>query len=622
LRVELRDAYVAALEQIRWAADVALAAAEASGGAALTDERRLYAENQAAWIEASPMTSAGLVDTGTFGARDKLQAASYETSVESYIDGLLQRLPQLNLTQAQTDDINSRVQVALRRAFSTVRADASGALDLREINNPRVVDKYQRLVAMLQSGIAAPTPTSLITDSPPTLQTPPNPVPNVTAQLASPRLLGRIDLSRVPPAEVDSVRFALAQIDRVVFPPTSTVVLRNAAWPLSIPIRNGTVVTNVRYELVFDAASNVRVERLGPDHATAVPAAFAALSTAAKINSLVTDFGLAGIVDRPAAPAQAAVGANPAVPPRPAAVWADAELSQIKSVFDRFAPADRAALKGVTLVRDHAGPALPNGRILEGFAHTAADPAHDSPGPPSVRPPHIHYYDAAFGMNQTNASGAPGAAGPGGDFVIAHEVGHMRSNQATLAGNAAIGAANTELAAAVRALNVLVRRTRLPVAAVAVWNVWRAANATRAVLTFNQSAIAGPPGAASGQALAAARTAIAARDAARNALTTAGIPVDLVAAATRLDAAEDGLLAASQLASAANDQIPIFVALATRFGFSKFTDYARQGGDPEWFAETFALFHTDPDRLNQMSRPLFLWFRAGMPQDRAWVPPP
>jgi hypothetical protein len=76
------------------------------------------------------------------------------------------------------------------------------------------------------------------------------------------------------------------------------------------------------------------------------------------------------------------------------------------------------------------------------------------------------------------------------------------------------------------------------------------------------------------------------------------------------------------MASTAQDQIPIFVSLATRFGFQKFTDYARSGSDSEWFAETFALYVNDPNRLNQMSRSLFLWFQAGMPQDRNWAPPP
>jgi hypothetical protein len=71
----------------------------------------------------------------------------------------------------------------------------------------------------------------------------------------------------------------------------------------------------------------------------------------------------------------------------------------------------------------------------------------------------------------------------------------------------------------------------------------------------------------------------------------------------------------------AHDQVPIFVSLATRFGFHRFTDYARTGAtDEEWFAETYALHLTDPNRLNQMNRSIFLWFEARMPMDRSWNP--
>jgi hypothetical protein len=408
----------------------------------------------------------------------------------------------------------------------------------------------------------------------------------------------------------------LSQVGRTTFAAPSTVTLRNAYWPLTLPIRIGASVTPVRYELVFDASSNVRAERLGVDRATAVAPAFSTLSVADKITHLVTEFHLAAIVGRPASTTTA--------PPRPAADWTGPELDQIKAVFDRLPVADRPALRGITLVRDHAGPAMTGGRTLMGFAHTAADAAHDDPGPPSRPPPHIHYYDSAFGQNTVTSAGPPGATGPGGDFTIAHEVGHMRINQAILAGNAAIQAANASAAAARTAFNALVAATPLPAAQLATYNTWLAATgaATTAILAVNQSAIAGPPGAASQQALTAARAAITARNTARAALTTAGLPANLIAAAARLDTARDALLAASQQTSAANDQIPIFVSLANRFGFHKFTDYARREGDAEWFAETFALFITDPNRLNQMSRSLFLWFQAGMPQDRNWAPPP
>ena len=84
----------------------------------------------------------------------------------------------------------------------------------------------------------------------------------------------------------------------------------------------------------------------------------------------------------------------------------------------------------------------------------------------------------------------------------------------------------------------------------------------------------------------------------------------------------DALLAASQSIGVAGDQIPTFIALAGTFGFTPFTDYARRGGNAEFFAETYALHLTDPNRLSAMSRSIFLWFEAGMPMNPGWRPQP
>jgi hypothetical protein len=96
----------------------------------------------------------------------------------------------------------------------------------------------------------------------------------------------------------------------------------------------------------------------------------------------------------------------------------------------------------------------------------------------------------------------------------------------------------------------------------------------------------------------------------------------MVQAATNLDAAMDALLTATQSMGAAQAQIPTFIALAGTFGFTPFTDYARRAGNDEFFAETYALFLTDPSRLSAMNRSIFLWLEAGMPMDPNWRPPP
>ena len=165
--------------------------------------------------------------------------------------------------------------------------------------------------------------------------------------------------------------------------------------------------------------------------------AFAQLSIAGKKAELIADFGLAAVDDRPAEGA------------RPAAAWTAAELDQVKAAYDLIPANDRPALAGVTIVRDHQGPpAAVAGFVLQGLAHTSASPPHDEPGPPAHGPPHIHYYDSAFAQNAVSSVGPPGSTGPGDDWTIAHEVGHMRIFLATRQANAAVTAANAQIVAA------------------------------------------------------------------------------------------------------------------------------------------------------------------------------
>lgn len=615
LRVRLRAVYVQVLGEIRRAADTALNVSETLDAATRDPERLRYAENMAAWIEASPMTAAGLVGTTAFQQADVAAGANYEAVLEAYLDDLLRRLPGLNLTQAQRDDIYNRVLIALRRAFVTVAAGPSGAVDVRAITNPQIAAKYQQVVALLAGNIANAQQMSIITDPLPAYQLP-NPVPNVTQQLAANPNIGAVDVTRVPPDEVDSVRFGILQAANTVFAPGSTIQRRNAFWPVTLQIRQGANVVPVRYELVFDNNRNVRAERLGEARARDVAPAFAQLGVAQKKAQLVQDFGLTAVDDRPQA-------AN-----RPAANWTGPELDQVKAAFDLIPQRDRDSLRGVTLVRDHQGPVPPGGliAILLGFFHTGPSAPHDQPGPPAHNPPHIHYYDDAFRLNALLSVGAPGATGPGGDWTLLHEVGHARIGRATRAANAAVQAANQQLNQAQQALQAAIQGLQVNQAQQQAWNAWNQAQgaANQAIVAFNQGLVAAQPvgQAQQAQLLQAAQAAVQARNQARAGLAAANLPQGVVQAASNLDAANDALLAASQQIVAAQAQIPTFVALAGRFGFRPFTDYARRGGNDEWFAETYALYLTDPTRLHQMNRNIFLWFEAGMPMDPNWNPAP
>jgi hypothetical protein len=620
LRTDLRASYVAALGAIRRAADDALQLSDGLSPAVRDAEQVAYAGNLAAWIEASPMTSAGLSSTTAFRQADAAQGTAYERELDGFLDDLLTRLPGLALGPAQREQLSGQLQAALRRALVTIAPGPNTTLDVSAISDPALVDKYRRVAALLRTAMPNAQPLELITNwmAPYHLA---DPVPQVTAQQLAGTPLGALDTSHVPPDELDSVRFAILQAGLNVFPAASGISHRNAVWPLSIPVRRGGTgpLTRVRYELVFDAQGGVRAERLGPAVAREVTPAFAALSIPDKKAQLVADLGLSGVDDRPAHGA------------RPAASWTGPELDDVKAALDRLSPADRAGLHGFALIRDHAGPPMPGGRVLTGFTHTGADAAHDTPGPAAHGPPHIHYYDAAFREaaaqpdEPATAVGAPGDSGPDADWTILHEVGHAEMDRALLDANAQITAANAQGAAGLLAFNQasaavqwgahpqwLQRRNQFVIAQ----NAANAANSSfnAAAVSSNAAVVAQRP-----QRLAAAQAAKATRDARLADLGAAGVPQAVVAGAQAMAAAADSSLAASQAVIAAGQQIPTFVALAGRFGFQAFTAYGRTANE-EWFAETYALYRNDPNRLNEMNRSMFLWFEAGRQMDPAWSP--
>src|SRR5262245_7092098 len=454
----LRAALLAVITSIREAAPDALAVSDAMPAPTPDAERRLNAELVAELIDADPFTSAGMLGTPAFGAAETTAGASHEAFIEAYLDDLIRALPGQTLAAADRDRILGQIGAALRRAFLTVGTGPAGTPELRAISNPTIVDKYRRVIELLSAAMSTrPAQLSIITDSLPAYVLPPDPVPDVTPQLRASPNIGTVDFSHVPASELPYVRHGVLQAANVVFAAVSTVQRKNASWPLAFQVRRSGAIVSVRYDLIFDAASNVRVERLGEAAPREVAPAFAALSVPDKKAQLIADFALAGVDDRPAAPMVPATATRPAIPARPAATWTAAELDQVKAVYDLIPAGDRAALRGVTIVRDHHGPTLAHGQTLLGFAHTDADPAHDDPAPPPHAPPHIHYYDDAFDQNAITAVGPPGSTGPGADFTIAHEVGHIRVDLAFTQGNAAVAAANAQIVlanAGLPALNV------------------------------------------------------------------------------------------------------------------------------------------------------------------------
>jgi len=629
----LRAAYVRVLDEVRKAASTALAASEGLDAATVTREKAAYAENAAAWIEASPFTSAGLAAKRTFDQPDVEVAHAYEEVLGGYLDQLLEDLPKLKLSQAEKDRIDARLLAALRRAYVTVGKDSSGHADVRAIRNPEIAKKYRKVTAFLVDESRAPK-LDLITSGTP-IELVPFDINTIKSQLDQDPRIGQIDVSHVPPEELDFVYYGISTAEKTFFPGT-TITLKNAIWPVTIPVRRGQKVIHVDYELIFDQNSNVRAERLGEARGRDVPPEFARLSVAGKKAALEQEFGLAGLDDRPAfTPPPAVPGGDPPPPARPERKWSSLELDQVKGALDLLPAGERPMLKGVALVRDFKSPTNPE--KTAGVFQETPDKVLDEPVPPAHPPPHIHYYDLAFTRGKISVTGPPGANGPGVEETLLHEIGHLRIGQLHIQANVASDAADKKVADASAAIGQAVKGVLLSQPKVNAWTAWLEAvkkvspaftEYVAAVNDFSAKSNEAqttpkpfPDPATLQPKQAAAEAALQASADKRKQLDKVGIPLKMRKAAADFEAALGEQIKARQQLIAHDRQIPIFATLAKRFGFHPFTDYARSGGEGEWFAETYSLYVTDPDRLNTLSPRLFLWFEAGMPMDPQWEPP-
>ena len=529
---------------------------------------------------------------------------NYEQILSGYLDELLRLIPMLNLSQADKNRYFASLLIFLRRSMVTGTWSATnGMQNVVAITNAQVVTKYQNLVALITSQMTNRQNMNIITDSRAAYNLP-NPVPAVNnSQFTINGNNVTVNIDAIPQAERNSVRFGVLRSIQTVFS-GGGIQYRNAYWPVTLPVRIGGNIENIRYELVFDNNSNIRVERLGLASTRTVPPTFATLSVADKKAALIRDFGLSGIDNRGPIPATAIV------PAQAAANWSGSDLDLIKTTFDRLPQSGRDALNGVALVRGHIGP---SGPTLYGYAHTGNDPTYDNPHSPVHNPPHIHYYDAAFTRNDFSSVGQPHGSGPISEWTITHEVGHMVMNLPVRQANTAISAAgNIPGIAGISGSNA---------AHVAAWNAWIPLSSSVAndVGSYN-AGITGNNQMTAAQ-LDALEVQIQANQVLRdNARSHADFPPYRLTAATTRDTAADNLFTASRQLRNATQHNDTFIFFANLFNFHQFTNYAATGSVNEWFAESYALYIADPNRLNEMNRNMFLWFEAGMPFDRSWRP--
>jgi hypothetical protein len=541
--------------------------------------RDRFGDRMVAWIEASPMTSAGFAADPPARV-DSTVRDGWKRTLTAFLDALVRAYIPL------ADPAAERVLAGLRRTLLTVDGHVSPGV--RRIDDGRLRARYRYVVAELATPGTART--RLCTATPPTPILPPD------ADEVDPKR--PVDWAFVPAAE----RGAVAHVVALLTSGTPANRLRNVVWPFTVPMRAGSPVAAVRYELVFDAdALLVRPERLGD----AVPRPAPGQSGAFQPTVLNGDTD-----------------------------WEPAEVEQLLAAFRRLPLWVCQRLAETVFVRDHQHPTEPE--KYAGEAHIGP-PANCSKTQLNV--PHVHYYDMAF--TRQGATGAPGDAGPGSAATHLHEVGHLHVLRPAWVTIGAVNrardthaAADTALRARLKDLKGIVAVHNLVVNVIDAIDAMASAleadgDRQRGLLHAIEGALAGTPDPApfkqTRTRLNDARERAAQERA--NQLTGPGEALDKAVAALRdpeVKADAELLRLADSAVEALRQERTVnvgiwaggwtlftFAQVAHGCGFVPFTRYAKKNYD-EWLAETHFLWLTDPDRLYELSPKVFAWFEGGM----------
>ncbi|WP_214109107.1 hypothetical protein [Acrocarpospora catenulata] len=380
-----RLAHVAELRKHLAKVKEALAADAAAGS---------YFKCLAVWIEASPVTSAALA--GVALDRDDVQSLG-PAWVEAYVEYLTAVVTRLKKAPAPVSEamipFRERILQGIRRAGVTVGADRR-LCAISDVKVRRLRRAAVHLLLLGENGPQLELRQNLLTYQP-TGQIEPEDLKAVPLQ---------VDFGNVPGAERQAVAEAVFQAVATGGPKE---IPGRFIWPLTIRAQGG----RVRYELVFaavdgDQPRQIRPERLGEATGWAVPGYVGDQNGVdARRNALIRRFALGGVEDRRTAR------------------WSADELGLVAAAFERLPPSGAEALRGVVLVRDGVTAELDAGVTRAGFTHINR---HDVDAGDQLRPPpHVHYYNVTFDERNGRATGSPGDAGGGADFTLLHEAGHV-----------------------------------------------------------------------------------------------------------------------------------------------------------------------------------------------------
>jgi hypothetical protein len=323
------------------------------------------------------------------------------------------------------------------------------------------------------------------------------------------------------------------------------------------------------------------------------------------------------------------------------AAWTLEELAKVLAAFQRLPSADRVALAGVDLIREHTLNDAKGNPLAGLFSHEASVKAGATS---ATRSDTLSIADGAFSGDALSFIGDAKSQSPASFQTILHEVGHAVETkglreaqfaslqaQANLNGkiiamNTAIQAANSATKAAFNTFNTYSNDQRK--------SATTYVNSVNAV-TGKLNAMSSNNDVAKHQPLEKAATqTLQARDAAKAALSksNAGHPAltDFVSASSRQDdwfaAAKERATAHIQLNTAKvaetavsgapgqSKRLKNFVDFVNKSKVEPVTEYAAKNWPAhpeEFFAEAYSLWLNDRVYLETNAKPLVGWFDAG-----------
>jgi hypothetical protein len=247
----------------------------------------------------------------------------------------------------------------------------------------------------------------------------------------------------------------------------------------------------------------------------------------------------------------------------------------------------------------------------------------DLDGPPAEPTPHVHCYDVIFAEMARTACGPPGDSGPGGDATLLHEIGHVVTMCPHEQAVRALASLRDKPRTAYERLDDYLRSLPTTDDFVAAFTAWTLAYGayTDANDAFSEAAHAcwqalrtDVPANAEAILSRYAETQKAAIATAEPTMTAARDLDKLLPAQERkVVLVTEVLLRRHTLIpglAAPGFTLARFAAYARRVGFVPFTAYG-QSSNKEFFAETYALYATDRERLWQLNWRMCAWMEDG-----------